>query len=97
MTTSAQEQAGWVPYAACAGQPLDLFFGPHDNWNGNSKVPRGSRASLEKAKALCRSCPVRVECADAALPYGIWGGQTRAERVLESKRGRRRTAAAKST
>lgn len=34
---------------------------------------------LERAKALCASCPIRLECLTAALerqePWGVWGGE----------------------
>lgn len=34
---------------------------------------------VEAAKALCRGCPLRVECLDGALergePWGVWGGE----------------------
>ncbi len=37
------------------------------------------------AKALCRACPVRPECAAQSLstrePYGVWGGFTETERL----------------
>lgn len=36
-------------------------------------------AELEKAKALCESCPIRIECLAGALsreePWGVWGGE----------------------
>lgn len=36
------------------------------------------------AKGLCRSCPIRFECAEYAVsnnePYGVWGGLTPRER-----------------
>lgn len=38
-----------------------------------------SPADVEFAKQLCRSCPVRKTCLDAALerrePWGVWGGE----------------------
>jgi WhiB family redox-sensing transcriptional regulator len=38
-----------------------------------------SPADVELAKQLCRSCPVRVSCLEAALerrePWGVWGGE----------------------
>lgn len=36
-------------------------------------------AGLERAKALCAGCPIRIPCLAAALqraePWGVWGGQ----------------------
>jgi WhiB family redox-sensing transcriptional regulator len=40
---------------------------------------------VARAKAVCKTCPVRPQCAAHALntaePYGIWGGFTEAERA----------------
>ena len=34
---------------------------------------------LEEAKNLCRTCPLRLQCLEAALereePWGVWGGE----------------------
>lgn len=34
---------------------------------------------VEFAKALCRTCPIRIECLTGALerrePWGVWGGE----------------------
>ena len=36
-------------------------------------------AELDRAKALCATCPVRAQCLAGALarhePWGVWGGQ----------------------
>jgi WhiB family redox-sensing transcriptional regulator len=36
-------------------------------------------ADVERAKALCTSCPVRMACMAGALerrePWGVWGGE----------------------
>ena len=41
-------------------------------------------AVVAEAKAVCRACPVRAECLEAALQrhetHGIWGGATERER-----------------
>ena len=50
----------------CHVEDADLWF---------AEDPR----DLEKAKVLCRACPIRRECLNAALerqePWGVWGGE----------------------
>ena len=60
----------WAPSAACRQtQPDELFV-------------RG--AEQNKAKLLCKGCPVRTECLAEALDnqieWGVWGGMTERER-----------------
>jgi WhiB family redox-sensing transcriptional regulator len=47
--------------------------GDPDLWFAESPV------DLERAKALCEGCPLRLECLAAALereePWGVWGGE----------------------
>lgn len=50
---------------------------------------------LERAKALCGTCPVRGDCLAGALrrgePCGVWGGEiVQQGRVIPFKRGRGR-------
>jgi WhiB family transcriptional regulator, redox-sensing transcriptional regulator len=50
---------------------------------------------VERAKALCRTCPVRVQCLAGALrrrePWGVWGGELLDHGVvIASKRARGR-------
>ena len=65
----------WRHQAACLGQPVDLFF-----------QDRGRNDKALKAKAICRQCPVRIDCLDFALSFpdkelpGIYGGTTEGER-----------------
>jgi WhiB family redox-sensing transcriptional regulator len=69
----------WQRRGACRGQDSAQFFHP-DGERGASRLRREIAA-----KAVCRSCPVRAECAAHALvarePYGVWGGFTEAERM----------------
>ena len=49
----------------------------------------------ERAKALCRSCPLRMACLAGASerrePWGVWGGEVFVEGVVvAAKRGRGR-------
>ena len=50
----------------CRGDDPELFFAE-------------SPEDVEFAKALCRSCAVRVSCLEGALqrqePWGVWGGE----------------------
>jgi WhiB family transcriptional regulator, redox-sensing transcriptional regulator len=72
-----------LPGARCAQRDQDpeLWF-----------PANGDRATAERAKAICRICPVRSACLEWALAAnertGIWGGTTPNER-----RAQRRTDA----
>jgi WhiB family redox-sensing transcriptional regulator len=69
----------WQRRGACRGRDSAQFFHP-DGERGSSRLRREIAA-----KAVCRPCPVRAECARHALaarePYGVWGGFTEAERL----------------
>ena len=69
----------WQRLGACRGRDSGQFFHP-DGERGSSRSRRET-----KAKAVCRTCPVRRECAAHALavrePYGVWGGFSEAERL----------------
>lgn len=56
------ERPEWHRRSSCRGQGTRLFF------------PRGGRPPKE-ALAVCNSCPVRTECADAGRleAEGVWG------------------------
>jgi WhiB family redox-sensing transcriptional regulator len=60
----------WTARAACKGtDPDELFV---------------QGAAQNRAKLICRGCPVRTEClADALdnrIEFGVWGGMTERER-----------------
>ncbi len=82
----------WQDRAACRGTDGLLFFGPDHE-------ARSARKTREaKAKAVCKVCPVRVQCLDYALRnsirHGIWGGLDEEERARERRRRARRPDAA---
>lgn len=68
----------WQLQGSCRGKDPDLFFHPEGE-RGTSR----SKRDLD-AKAICRSCPVLLQCAAHALrvrePYGVWGGMTEDDR-----------------
>ena len=70
----------WTARAACKGtDPDELFV---------------QGAAQNRAKLICRGCPVRTEClADALdnrIEFGVWGGMTERERraLLRRRPGR---------
>lgn len=75
----------------CRAEDPELFF----------PVGTGGPAArqVEKAKAVCRRCPVTAACLSRALELGadgVWGATTEAERRRTRPRGPRRSAAAPS-
>lgn len=68
----------WQLKGRCRGLDSSLFFHPEYE-RGPARVARE-----ERAKAICRSCPVLAECRRHALavrePYGVWGAMTAEER-----------------
>lgn len=83
---------GWQDAGACRNEDLGLFFGP----DGERQPERDIRE--RKAKAVCGSCPVRMDCLNYALSrpekYGTWGGLNEEERAAERRRRMRRASAA---
>lgn len=70
----------------CRVHDPDLWF---------AEVP----AELERAKQLCRGCPIKVDCLASALsrqePWGVWGGEILERGVVIARkrpRGRPRKA-----
>jgi WhiB family redox-sensing transcriptional regulator len=72
------EEWEWQLHGACRGADSSLFFHT-DNERGLARTTREQRA-----KEICRSCPVLEQCREHALsvqePYGIWGGLGEIER-----------------
>lgn len=68
----------WMVDGLCQQVDPDLWFPDTDPYQ------------VQKAKAVCMSCPVMSECADYAItryvPYGIWGGMTADDRVTYRRR-----------
>lgn len=59
----------WHERAACRDHPEP------DLWHSDAAGRPGKRLN-DRAKAVCRGCPVQAECLDAGLHqrHGIWGG-----------------------
>ncbi|MBC2641900.1 MULTISPECIES: WhiB family transcriptional regulator [unclassified Rhodococcus (in: high G+C Gram-positive bacteria)] len=69
----------WQLEGLCRGVDSAVFFHP-DGERGGARAHREAHA-----KALCRRCPVLIECREHALasaePFGIWGGMSESERA----------------
>lgn len=78
----------WRTRAACRDEDPDLFF------------PIGTSGpallQTERAKAVCRRCPVREQCLDWAMDsgqsLGVWGGTSETERRALKRRLKARRA-----
>ncbi|AUG81669.1 WhiB family transcriptional regulator [Kitasatospora sp. MMS16-BH015] len=86
----------WQFLGACREYGTELFFHP----SGERGPAHDERE--QAAVAVCRRCPVQVECLTHALavrePYGVWGGLTEDERqrLLARRPQRRRPAGTRS-
>lgn len=73
-----EQHRGWQSHGSCRGLDSSVFFHP--------EYERGSAryAREERAKTICRRCPVLAQCRGHALsvrePYGVWGAMTAEER-----------------
>ena len=84
------ELAELAGQGACSGLPTDMFF-----VELSDTTDRRYRTLVQAARAVCRACPVMIQCAEYAIEepeaYGVWGGTTPRERQL--LRSRRRVPA----
>ncbi|HTL23617.1 MAG TPA: WhiB family transcriptional regulator [Mycobacteriales bacterium] len=69
----------WRGDAECRRENAAVFFPPP---HFEMKPEKDERE--DKARALCRACPVQRECLEYSLsvqePHGIWGGLNELER-----------------
>lgn len=92
----------WQVMAVCRNISPSTFYpeDEQDGSKGNGKRGRAAKQLLrdaeERAKLICRGCPVRTACLQYALDHqehGIWGGLTEDERAeVKRRRAARRTA-----
>lgn len=72
----------WVRRAACAGMPVEDFYG--ECGSVYNKPKPGLKALWDEAKKVCQTCPVLQECRRDSLgeEFGVWGGRDQYERHL---------------
>jgi len=75
---------------ACTAPGVDPAW-----WTVEETAP-GAAAQIAKAKAVCRTCPVKLWCrihADETGEYGVYAAETYTERTRRLARWRRLQAA----
>ena len=86
-------EAPWRDSASCRRENATVFFPPS---HYEMKPEKDERE--DKARSLCRACPVQQACLEYSLtvqePHGIWGGLSELERrrLLRSRGLIRRSA-----
>ncbi|WP_307683358.1 WhiB family transcriptional regulator [Trueperella bonasi] len=74
----------WQALGSCNTVDPEFFFHPEGERGG----PRKRR--IERAKRICRSCPVVEQCREYSIvnrePYGVWGGMSEEERLREIRK-----------
>ncbi|MEU7891730.1 WhiB family transcriptional regulator [Nonomuraea sp. NPDC049152] len=83
----------WTDRAACKGQDLALFYGPGDG--EDRETPKEKERRVQRAKQICRFCPVQAECLEfnlqvSATQHGVAGGLDEDERTSYRRRQLRR-------
>jgi WhiB family redox-sensing transcriptional regulator len=85
---NVDERMEWVGAARCIGEEPELFF--------PVGTTRPAVEQTERAKAICRDCPVIGECLEWSLATaqdaGVWGGLSEEERRTIRRARRRRSA-----
>lgn len=87
MSADVGEDMDWVDRARCRSEDPELFF------------PVGTTGAaavqIERARAVCAQCDVRMQCLEWAMSTGqeagVWGGLSEEERRA-LRRARRREA-----
>lgn len=78
----------WRDEAACRGMDANVFI-PDNPFSG--PLRKRARDSIERAMAVCRSCPVTRECLAFAVSMGevggVWGGLYLTQKRLARLRG----------
>jgi WhiB family redox-sensing transcriptional regulator len=103
-----RQPADTAAMAALTGRPAELSAAPHDPdsetaWmaDGNCRLHPPSMffpsdgVGVDRARKICRDCPVKSTCLEYALDqridHGVWGGCSERERRRILKRRRDET------
>lgn len=70
---------------SCSGQDPRMWYAhaSRDDGANYSEKYKKAQEDTKVAKAICKTCPIKIECLSYALyheGHGIWGGKTERER-----------------
>ena len=105
MRSSRNQASSAIDAAGVNGRPVELGNAPHDPdsetaWmaDGNCRLHPPSMffpsdgVGVDRARKICRDCPVKGTCLEFALEqridHGVWGGCSERERRRIAKRRR---------
>ena len=105
MGRTARRHLGGTGAAAANGRPDELITAPHDPDSATAWMAEGNcrlhppatffpsdGVGVDKARKICRDCPVVDTCLEYALEeridHGVWGGCSERERRRILKRRR---------
>lgn len=76
----ARTERDWMTRGACTGPDVDAAW-----W----VAEESDVEAIARAKEVCRTCPVRLDCsihADETNEFGVYAGQTYTERTARLQR-----------
>ena len=78
MAADAPDEYQWQDLGGCTDSDPEAFF------------PSSGAEPDDAVRKICTACPVREDCLVDAIrrgeEFGIWGGLTYAERLVEARR-----------
>lgn len=80
----AHDHPSWHDDAVCRDMPQEIFYGKEDRTGKARHHPSLTVDEVAKARAICNTCPVQLECLRSSIvnreEFGIWGGSTAGQR-----------------
>jgi WhiB family redox-sensing transcriptional regulator len=78
------EYPEWHEHGVCRDHSQETFFGGEEQPGKKRHRPTMTMSEVQRAKAICNTCPVMLECQTYALEnheeFGVWGGTTKRDR-----------------
>jgi WhiB family redox-sensing transcriptional regulator len=78
------ELPDWMARGSCREYSQEMFYGSEDREGKARHHPNLTVDEVARARRVCNTCPVQMECLDFAIrtreEFGIWGGSTAGQR-----------------